>query len=520
VSDAPRPSGSAAPVRQRTAGGALARNTGYNLVGQLAPLAVAYFAIPVLTRELGPARFGLLTLAWAVLGYFSLFDLGLGRALTQAVADRLATGRERDVPELVWTGLAAMVLLGLVGGAVAAVLSPWLVGRALHVPPALHVEAAAAFLVLAASIPIVIVSAALRGVLEAAQRFDLVNAVRVPLGVFSFLGPVLVLPLSHSLAVSTAVLLVGRALATVAWYLCMLRVLPALARNRVVRRAAMAPLLRAGSWMTVSNVVSPLMVTLDRFVIGAVASVTLVAYYTAPWEAVTKLWLVPSALGAVLFPAFATARAGNPGQTRALYVRGVKCTLVALLPVTVVIIGFAREGLGAWLGPDYAVQSAAVLRWLAVGVLVNSVAQIPFALIQGSGRADVTARLHLAELPLYLVALWWLVSTHGIVGAAVAWSARAVLDGAALFVYAHRLAPVAWGAVRRTAALLVAGGGAAAILALSAQPAAAKLLIAGLVLAGCLAVAWLVALSDAERAGVRALPGRVRVRRRPLASGQ
>ena len=38
--------------------------------------------------------------------------------------------------------------------------------------------------------------------------------------------------------------------------------------------------------MTVSNVVSPLMSSLDRFVVGAVLSMTAVAYYATAYEAV------------------------------------------------------------------------------------------------------------------------------------------------------------------------------------------------------------------------------------------
>jgi len=57
-------------------GSRLSRNTVLNLVGQCAPLLVAIFAIPLLIRGLGTDRFGVLTLAWVVIGYFSLFDLG------------------------------------------------------------------------------------------------------------------------------------------------------------------------------------------------------------------------------------------------------------------------------------------------------------------------------------------------------------------------------------------------------------------------------------------------------------
>jgi hypothetical protein len=83
------------PARQR-----VSRNAIYNLVGETVPILAALLAIPVLIRSLGTDRFGLLTIVWMVIGYFGLFDFGLGRALTKIVAEKLGAGRPDDVPAL------------------------------------------------------------------------------------------------------------------------------------------------------------------------------------------------------------------------------------------------------------------------------------------------------------------------------------------------------------------------------------------------------------------------------------
>ena len=48
-----------------------------NLLGQGLIVIVGILAIPILINGLGTERFGILTLAWAVTGYFSIFDLGI-----------------------------------------------------------------------------------------------------------------------------------------------------------------------------------------------------------------------------------------------------------------------------------------------------------------------------------------------------------------------------------------------------------------------------------------------------------
>ena len=107
-------------------GGQFARNVAWNLLGQGAPLIVALVTIPILIRAIGTDRFGVLNLAWMVIGYFSLFDLGVGRAMTHVIAKYIGADREDEIPGVFWTGLALMVLLGIVGAFAGVIVSGWL----------------------------------------------------------------------------------------------------------------------------------------------------------------------------------------------------------------------------------------------------------------------------------------------------------------------------------------------------------------------------------------------------------
>ena len=420
-------------------GKTLSRNALLNLIGLGAPLLVAVFAIPALDAGLGTERYGLLLIAWMVLGYFSLFDLGLSRALTQLLADRLGQGATATVPGLIWTAVLLTLGLGLLGSLLLVLLTPWLLHDVLDVAPALYDDVRWAFYALALAVPFITSTISLRGVLEAYQRFDLVNAIRLPFGIFMFAGPLLVLPFFPTLLAVVLVLVVGRIVAWGAHLYCCGSVLPALRRRMLFDSAAVAPLLRFGGWMTVSNLVSPLMVYLDRLLIGALLSATAVAYYATPWEAVTKLLLLPAAIVAVLFPSFSFLQHRDASQLTQLFLSGTKAVLLGLFPLALLAIVLAHPVLDLWLGPLYAAQSTRPLQILAIGVLLNGVSHIPFAFLQGLGRPDLTAKLHLLELPFYLVALFALIHLYGLAGAAVAWVFRAALDLTLLMHASHAL---------------------------------------------------------------------------------
>lgn len=101
--------------RRLTSGPLLARNAYINLAGQILPIVVAVFAIPLLIKVLGTERFGVLALAWVVLGYFGLFDFGLSRATTKFVAEYQARERIEAIPVLIWSSVTVHVFLGLLG---------------------------------------------------------------------------------------------------------------------------------------------------------------------------------------------------------------------------------------------------------------------------------------------------------------------------------------------------------------------------------------------------------------------
>lgn len=417
----------------------LTRSVLLNFVGFGVPVIAAVVAMPFIVRGLGVNRFGVLTLAWAIVGYFGLFDLGLGRALTQLISRKTAAGEFQDMPAAIWTALTMMLALGIAGGAFLGAGSHWIAFHVLRAPLEVREESVSAFHLLSFAIPFVTISAGLQGVLEANQRFDLVNSVRLPAGLYTYLAPMCATFFSGSLPLVAALLLIGRILASAALLAQCLHLHPELRRRFAFHRSMVAPLLGFGGWMTVTNLVGPVMVYMDRFIIGAALSVAAVTYYVTPYEVVTKLLLVPGAMIGVLFPVFASTLHASRSDASRLFLRATKYLVCILYPITLVIVAFSKELLHVWLGSDFARQSTPVLQVLAIGVLINSLAYVPFSVVQGAGRTDWTATLHLVELPLYLVAVWVLMHSWGIVGVAVAWTVRVALDAVVLFRIASRL---------------------------------------------------------------------------------
>jgi O-antigen/teichoic acid export membrane protein len=472
----------------------------WNAAGRGLPLLLALLLTPFLVHALGLERWGLFTLALALVGVFGIFDLGLGPALTRAVSERLGTGRATEVPALVGAALTALAAFSAVMAVLAALAMPVITDHLLRIPEGLRDESVMALRVLVLAAPLVVVNGALWGVLAAYQRFRAANLVSIPVSIFYYLGPVLMLLVWDSLVGVMLTLVACRLANTLSYAWLVRRELRGMRLGRV-DPALVGPLLRMGGWMTLSGTLTQALLYVDRFLIGALLSLSAVAFYATPLDLVLRMWILPVAVSQALMPALASTHAGLPVQTASLLRRGALLIMLIVFPACLLLVAGAEEILGLWLGAEFAEGGGMVLRLLGVGIFFSCTAYAPGALLDAIGRPDVTARLSLAQAALFLPLSAGMLLWQGIEGAALAWALRAAADCAARLYFAARLYPAAREAVRGLApALIVAGLGLSALVPLEAVPLLAG---CGLLALACFAAAALLALAPEERALLR-----------------
>jgi O-antigen/teichoic acid export membrane protein len=483
----------------------LAHNTLLNFLGLAVPLALAFFVMPVAAHYLGPARFGLIGLAWAVTEYLVLFDLGLGRATVRFVADSLHRQPEA-VTEIASITTAIQLATGAIGGAAFAFFAPALVRAAFHLDPAISAEATSMFRVVGYSLPAVLLLSGLRGILEGAQRFDLSNGIRMLSSSASVALPAIGAVVGASLPAIMWWILISRVLVCALYVLAIGRALPQLRWHWPRAWSRSRELISYGGWVLVSNMISPVLGYFDRFALGAIAGVAAVGFYTAPYEGVTRLLLIAVSLSTSLLPAVAALETGGDrARSTGLVSASARTLMVVMAPPLAVILAFAPALLQIWLGPIYAAQSATALRVLAVGVFANALAQLPFATLYGFNRPDLPAKFHIGELIIHLPLTIFLVRRFGITGAATAWSARVTLDLCLLLAASASCASVPIRALLggRTGRVIAAVGALVAALLLDSQllPRATPIAIAVALasVAAFFAVSWRWILLPAER---------------------
>ena len=411
----------------------LVRNSVYTLAGTVLPVIIGIVTVPFYISAIGMERYGALSIAWLLLGYFGQADFGIGRAITQ----RIASCRDADagkLAEIVWSGLIAISAFGVLGALLIYWGGHWFFGSVFKVDAGLRLELAESLWMLALCNPIVALTGVTSGSLMGIERFKLVSLSNLIGNSALMLLPLLAASLiGNHLGVLIAASIVARVIALAmmsgaVWW----RFLKG--HGVAFSPAEAQRLISFGKWVMLSAFVGPLMIFADRFVIGAVLGAVAVAAYSIPFQIASRTMVLPAAIAQVLFPRFAL-----DGDDRSK-VRAAESTIaVGLLfaPAILVLMAMADPLLHLWLGAKLDPRSVPVAQIVLAGFWVNGIANVPYALIQARGNPRFTALLHVAELPFYLAALYLLGIQWGLTGLAIAFSLRCLADMLILLKAGH-----------------------------------------------------------------------------------
>lgn len=391
----------------------------FNVLGVGLPIIIAIPATALMTKRMTTEAFGLFVLAFSLVGYASLLDLGISKAVVRAIAiSKMDLDESRAV---MGTATLFTAILSSVGAILINFYSEDVV-RILNVSDALNYDAIQSLRLLSFSIPLLVVFTVLSSYLEGRQDFAAFNLVRLIANISVVIFPLVFVAKSGTLYSAVIGLLAARLInLPIAFYACYRKLGNFLAESRF---SVVKNLFRFGAWLTVSNIIGPIMVNFDRYIISSFLGASNVAFYALPSDLVSKLLQVPMSLGRAIFPLLSNRAHDGINKIDALHFINAVLTLTVFAP----IFWYSYEILQIWLGDVYAEHSASVLRILLVGFVFNSFVQIPFAALHSYGKSNVTAMIHLCELIPYFFILYFLLINYGIEGVAIAWSLRAFFD--------------------------------------------------------------------------------------------
>lgn len=425
------------------------RHTIYNVLGAVLPIGVSLLTVPAYLHTIGEARYGILSIVWLLLGYFGLFDLGLGMATSQQIAARRSEGRARQA-QIFWTALMTNFGLGVAGGLIAWPVAQYYFGHVMNVDSALREEMVAAIPWLMSAVPLATVTGVATGALQGLERFGTLN-------IISATGTVLfqLLPLATAMFWTPALpVILPAALISRAFTLLLLSIecRRTLLANQPIAfsRKDVSILLHFGLWLTVSAFFAPFAVMVDRLAIGALISASAVSIYVVPFSVGERLCILANSAGSALYPRFASLQ--KPDATELSY-NSERVLMALMLIVAVAAIFLISPFLALWIGRDFANKASLAGQIIMVGVWFEAVSRIPLYGLRGQFRNKAVAAIDLIQLVPVWIVLYVLLVHFGVAGAAVAYVFRSGLNYALLTAAIGNLGRIKWHLASNFAAL-------------------------------------------------------------------
>lgn len=430
----------------------IAKNSLYNVLGSFSPILVIIITVPLYISQIGEARYGILALVWLILGYFGLFDLGLGKAVANQIAfvkEQVKSTQNED-GKVFWTAFIINLLLGIVGGLLLYSIGPGIISKIANGQDQLLIETVQSFAILSVVVPFVTISSVGTGFLTGEENFGIINILQVFNDVlFQVLPLLMAYYVDVSLYYLIAAAVMAKILSTVLLFTVIM--IKKDIGSITFSKEKVKDLVSYGGAVTVTNIIGPILTSIDRFLIVTLAGAKAVTFYTIPYNLSVKINSITSSYGKALFPKFSML---SEKESKLLSINAVRLLITFITPI--IIIGFLLFDpfLTIWISKDFSTSSSSVGYIILMGVWINNLAIIPFTLLQGLRRPGIVATIHSFELIPYLGILWILTSQWGVEGAAFAWSIRVFADAILMFIYAD-IYDLLWQPILSTSSIVI-----------------------------------------------------------------
>ena len=418
----------------------LSRHSALNVGGSVSSMLIALVTIPLYMSRIGPERYGAMAVIWSLLAYFSFLDLGFGRAVAQRLSKLAGSRVERS--RVLWTALCATTVLGLLGGFILWGVGIYVTGKVVSMSASARAEAQSAMIWLAFALPVLLSSTVLQGALQSRLRFAELNGIQLLTGALTQVGPLLLASLGYvELFYLVPATVAARVLGAVLMFRSCRTHVPLIGTPRV-RRNHLTELFRYGGWVSVISILSPLLVTIDRLILASIAGAKSVPSYTVPYDLVSRSMVISGSVASALFPRLAGSTFDGAKE---LARRSTEVLVAVMTPVAVLGLIVSAPFLRVWMGSAFADGTTGVPEVILIGVWLNSAAIPHQSRLLARDNPKPVVFVYLFEVPIYLCLLWLAISKFGVLGAALAWTGRVMLDTGILL----KLSDTLWHTVSR-----------------------------------------------------------------------
>jgi O-antigen/teichoic acid export membrane protein len=375
---------------------------------------------PYIIRKLGDERYGIWALAFALIEYVFLFDLGFRSAIVTFVSRYRVRGETERINEVINTSLGYLAAVAAFVMTAAFYLSGH-GSKLFKITPGDQADFAFLIRLIGFTWATGIMSNIFQASLEAFQKFKVYSHILVLMMVIRSGGCATLLLLGHGLRAMGVLVVTGQFLGYTLMFITFWRAFPALRfSTRLFVPARWKEMAGYGVHSLVASFGSLTLNQGPPLIVGHYLPEAFVGYYTVPSRLLQYLVELTARIGFVTVPKTAELlAAGRTDQIIRLGIHINRYCLALFTPATTFLMVYATPLIERWIGPTYAVRSAPLLPILAVGIYLGVAGQFNSSqILFGMAKHGPYARSIVAEAVCSAIGIALVLPRFGIYGAA------------------------------------------------------------------------------------------------------
>jgi O-antigen/teichoic acid export membrane protein len=396
----------------------LIKNITSNFFAQLWLMLISFFATPIILKNLGESRYGILIILNIIPNYLSVLDFGIVASLIKNISEYNA--RSKKLTKLISNSLILYTVITFLLCIILFLFSETLSVQILKIPSNLVSISIISIKLVAISFFLSSLATFFSTIPQALQRFEIYNLKNLIIGTILPIGTILLLYLNKDLKDIIYLYIFTHALTLLVFVYIFKKMVPYFKLNFKLNKPIIKKLFSFGKFKFISNLNSRIVFQFNHFIIGAFLPISHVGYYSIPAGLTQKAVSILPNITSPVFPLSSelSSLAENI-KIRKLYKKSVKLSNFIMIPVFIFIFFSSYTFLSLWIDESFANQASLILQILSISYLLASFSAVPVAIIEGLGLPKISAFFSTISAILFILFSLILVPNYGIIGAAV-----------------------------------------------------------------------------------------------------
>ena len=392
----------------------IGRGAGFILIGSVIGFIISLFYRIVLARMLGPEYYGIFSLVLMLIGLFSVFfGFGISNAVAKYTSEYLA--KKKSVDLIFSNAFKIIVPLALISSFILFLASEYLAVIVFNSPGAILPFQRSSLILF-----FVLIAEPFKGGLTGFQRMEFSALGNIVEKLSKFVFSIILLYLGFEVLGATGAIVISTFLLLATCFFSYKKV------SKISLKPLNPKIIRMLIGFSMPSFIASigliLMGWIDTLFIGIFLSVEWVGYYNVALPVIWILGMFITSLAGALFPAFSEIKAEKDmsmiGKT---FNRSLKYSLYLIVPAAVGAFILAEPIIRILFTSEY-LPAVPAFQVLVFGAIFLSMKGVTGSYINGTGRPGILMKIAIVAVVVNIVLNWFLIQSHGILGAAYATS--------------------------------------------------------------------------------------------------